>query len=190
MKASRVGICSRSEGTSGLSRVKCTLSNVMWITCWIPLPRRQVGRVVLGVVVVVVLDVVVVGTVVDVVDVVVGMAVVLVVEVVVVVVLEVVVVVVLPGASARATESTQASMTASSVAALLAFEQSVADASLPIAALNLLSADARQSEGSLPLLDCLDRQLSLAETFLAIAATFFESHLLAVGVVSLAPTAE
>src|SRR5712691_671634 len=35
MKLSRLGICSRSEGTFGLSRVKWVLSNWMLITCWI-----------------------------------------------------------------------------------------------------------------------------------------------------------
>src|SRR5215471_16377471 len=35
----RCGINSRSDGTFGLSRKKCTLSNVMWMTCWIPCPR-------------------------------------------------------------------------------------------------------------------------------------------------------
>src|SRR5262249_46756625 len=80
--------------------------------------------------------------------------------------------------------------TASRVAASLALEQSVADASLPIAASNLVSADERQSDGSFPLLACFDRQPSLVDAFLAMAATFFESHLLAVGAVSLAPTAE
>ena len=34
-----VGICSRSDGTFGLSRKKCTLSNVMLMTCWTPLPK-------------------------------------------------------------------------------------------------------------------------------------------------------
>src|SRR5262249_40383398 len=33
MKSSRFGICSRSEGTSGLSRRKCTLSKMMKMTC-------------------------------------------------------------------------------------------------------------------------------------------------------------
>src|SRR5579862_3958740 len=40
-KFSRLGICSRSEGTLGLSRKKCTLSKVSWTTCWMPLPRWQ-----------------------------------------------------------------------------------------------------------------------------------------------------
>jgi len=141
-----------------------------------PFPSWHEARVVL-VVLEVVVEVVVVGTVV------VGIVV-----VVVDVVLEVVVV--LLGVSTLATESTQLSMTASRVAAVLGLEQSVADESLPIAALNLLFADARQSDGSLPLLACFERQSSLADAFLAIAATFFESHLLAVGAVSLAPTAE
>src|SRR6266702_6029283 len=35
MKLSRFGICSRSDGTLGLSRVKCVLSNWMLMTCWI-----------------------------------------------------------------------------------------------------------------------------------------------------------
>src|SRR5258706_9313109 len=35
MKLSRLGICSRSDGTFGLSRVKCVLSNWMLMTCWI-----------------------------------------------------------------------------------------------------------------------------------------------------------
>src|SRR5882762_1891336 len=35
MKLSRLGICSRSEGTFGLSRVKCVLSNWTKITCLI-----------------------------------------------------------------------------------------------------------------------------------------------------------
>src|ERR1700752_3729951 len=38
-KLSRCGICSRSDGTFGLSRKKCTLSNTMLTTCWTPLPR-------------------------------------------------------------------------------------------------------------------------------------------------------
>ena len=41
MKCSRFGIISRSESTFGLSRKKCTLSNVTWMTCWTPLPRWQ-----------------------------------------------------------------------------------------------------------------------------------------------------
>src|SRR3954464_7962149 len=40
-KLSRCGICSRSEGTLGLSREKCTLSNTMLMTCWTPLPNWQ-----------------------------------------------------------------------------------------------------------------------------------------------------
>src|SRR5438132_11965330 len=40
-KFSRCGICSRSDGTFGLSRVKCVLSKTMLITCWTPLPRWQ-----------------------------------------------------------------------------------------------------------------------------------------------------
>src|SRR5207244_5297869 len=40
-KLSRCGICSRSDGTFGLSRVKCVLSKTMLITCWTPLPRWQ-----------------------------------------------------------------------------------------------------------------------------------------------------
>jgi hypothetical protein len=151
--------------------------------------------VVVGAVVVVeVVVVVVVGTV-AVVVVVVELAVVLdvvvvVVDVVVVVVEVVVVVVVLVGVSPPATELTQSLMTGSRLAASLALEQSVADASLPIAALNLISASARQSEGSFPFSACFDRQVSFADAFLAIAATFFESHLLFAGAVSLLPTAE
>ncbi len=34
-----VGICSRSDGTLGLSRKKCTLSKVRLMTCETPLPR-------------------------------------------------------------------------------------------------------------------------------------------------------
>src|SRR5262249_23583426 len=34
IKLSRCGICSRSDGTLGLSRVKCTLSNWISMTCW------------------------------------------------------------------------------------------------------------------------------------------------------------
>src|SRR6266513_2091755 len=37
-KLSRCGICSRSDGTFGLSRKKCTLSNTMLTTCFTPLP--------------------------------------------------------------------------------------------------------------------------------------------------------
>jgi hypothetical protein len=37
-KRSSVGICSRSDGTFGLSRKKWTLSNTIWTTCWTPLP--------------------------------------------------------------------------------------------------------------------------------------------------------
>ena len=36
-----MGICSRSEGTLGLSLKKCTLSKVMLMTCWTPLPSWQ-----------------------------------------------------------------------------------------------------------------------------------------------------
>ena len=43
MKCSRCGIISRSEGTFGLSRKKCTLSKVSSTTCWIPLPSPQVA---------------------------------------------------------------------------------------------------------------------------------------------------
>src|SRR6476659_10827819 len=43
-KFSRCGICSRSEGTFGLSRAKWTLSKTMLITCEMPLPRLQEGR--------------------------------------------------------------------------------------------------------------------------------------------------
>src|SRR5579875_424657 len=42
-KWSRCGICSRSEGTFGLSREKWTLSKTMLITCRIPLPSWHVG---------------------------------------------------------------------------------------------------------------------------------------------------
>src|SRR5580658_9738859 len=38
-KLRRFGIICRSEGTLGLSRRKCTLSKVIWTTCWMPLPR-------------------------------------------------------------------------------------------------------------------------------------------------------
>jgi len=38
-KLSRCGICSRSDGTFGLSREKWTLSKTMLITCWTPFPR-------------------------------------------------------------------------------------------------------------------------------------------------------
>ena len=38
-KFSRLGIISRSDGTLGLSRKKCTLSNVSCTTCLTPLPR-------------------------------------------------------------------------------------------------------------------------------------------------------
>src|SRR5262249_17745618 len=58
-KARSVGICSTSDGTSGLSRVKWTLSNVMGTTGSMPLPSGKVDK---GVVVVV-------GAVVGVVDV-------------------------------------------------------------------------------------------------------------------------
>src|SRR4051794_21529475 len=40
-KLSRCGICSRSDGTLGLSREKCTLSKTMLMTCWTPLPSWQ-----------------------------------------------------------------------------------------------------------------------------------------------------
>src|SRR3954447_8809138 len=36
-----VGICSRSDGTLGLSRKKCTLSKVMLMTCFTPFPSLQ-----------------------------------------------------------------------------------------------------------------------------------------------------
>ncbi len=41
MKFSRLGISCKSDGTFGLSRKKCTLSKVSWITCWTPLPSWQ-----------------------------------------------------------------------------------------------------------------------------------------------------
>jgi len=136
------------------------------------------------------LSVVVVTSVVDVVSVVVVVVVVSVVVVVVVVVLVVVVVVdVVLGESAASTSFTQPSTTVSRVAAVVVLEQSVADVSLAIAAANLLSASARQAVGSVPLVACLDRHPSSADAFLAAAATFFESHLLSVGLLSLAPTA-
>src|SRR6185437_5837277 len=40
-KFNRCGICSRSDGTFGLSREKCTLSNTRLMTCLTPLPRLQ-----------------------------------------------------------------------------------------------------------------------------------------------------
>src|SRR6185312_10849292 len=40
-KFSRWGICSKSDGTFGLSREKCTLSKTMLMTCWTPLPSWQ-----------------------------------------------------------------------------------------------------------------------------------------------------
>src|SRR3954453_15780036 len=40
-KFSSVGICSRSDGTFGLSRKKWTLSNTMLTTCCTPWPRWQ-----------------------------------------------------------------------------------------------------------------------------------------------------
>jgi hypothetical protein len=40
-KFSRCGICSRSDGTFGLSREKWTLSKTMLITCLTPLPSWQ-----------------------------------------------------------------------------------------------------------------------------------------------------
>src|SRR3984957_13715863 len=43
-KLSRLGIISRSDGTLGLSRKKCTLSNVSCTTCLTPLPRWQVDE--------------------------------------------------------------------------------------------------------------------------------------------------
>src|SRR5260370_39630144 len=43
MKLSRFGICSRSDGTFGLSRKKRTLSNVICTTCCTPLPSEQAG---------------------------------------------------------------------------------------------------------------------------------------------------
>src|SRR5450759_592351 len=41
MKLSRAGICSRSDGTLGLSRTKCVLSKTRLTTCWTPFPRSQ-----------------------------------------------------------------------------------------------------------------------------------------------------
>src|SRR5262249_7554135 len=41
MKLRRLGIFSTSDGTLGLSRKKCTLSNVMLITCWMLLPSEH-----------------------------------------------------------------------------------------------------------------------------------------------------
>ena len=42
MKPRSAGICSRSDGTFGLSRSECTLSNCRMTTCWIPFPRLHV----------------------------------------------------------------------------------------------------------------------------------------------------
>ena len=39
MKFSSAGICSRSDSTFGLSRLKWTLSNVISMTCWMPFAR-------------------------------------------------------------------------------------------------------------------------------------------------------
>src|ERR1700730_18303016 len=41
MKFNRAGICSRSDGTFGLSRVKWVLSNTTLTTCCTPFPRSQ-----------------------------------------------------------------------------------------------------------------------------------------------------
>src|ERR1700676_1849289 len=41
MKFSRAGICCRSDGTFGLSRVKWVLSKTTLTTCWTPFPRSQ-----------------------------------------------------------------------------------------------------------------------------------------------------
>jgi hypothetical protein len=81
------------------------------------------------------------------------------------------------------------STTAPSVSEVLVFEQSVADASLPIAALNLISALERHEVGSVPFAACFDRQIRFFLAFLPIALIFFASHLLLVGELSLAPTA-
>src|SRR5882672_824302 len=43
MKFRRCGICSRSDGTLGLSRKKWTLSKVICTTCCAPLPSEHVG---------------------------------------------------------------------------------------------------------------------------------------------------
>jgi hypothetical protein len=43
MKSLRCGMSSRSEGTLGLSRKKCTLSNVIDTTCSMLLPRSHAG---------------------------------------------------------------------------------------------------------------------------------------------------
>src|SRR6185437_4690870 len=40
-KSYRWGICSRSLGTFGLSLVRCTLSNWIWMTCLIPFASWQ-----------------------------------------------------------------------------------------------------------------------------------------------------
>src|SRR5262249_29560239 len=84
---------------------------------------------------------------------------------------------------------TQPSRSVSRAAAGVVLEQSVAEASLAIAASNLLSASARHAVGSISLVACFDRQRSLADAFLAAAVTFCESHLLSAGVLWLAPTA-
>ena len=105
--------------------------------------------------------------------------------VVLVLVVVVVVVVVVAGAESAATTSfTQPSTTVSRAAAGVVLEQSVAEASLAMAAANLVSASARHSVGSVSLVSCFDRHFSFADAFLAAAATFFESHLLSAGVSS------
>src|SRR5260370_33080743 len=43
-KLIRADICSRSDGTFGLSRVKWVLSKTMLMTCWTPLPSRQLDE--------------------------------------------------------------------------------------------------------------------------------------------------
>jgi hypothetical protein len=81
------------------------------------------------------------------------------------------------------------STTASSAVASLAFEQSPAVTALLIAVLNLTLAVLRHAVGSVPVAACIARHLSLPAAFLPIAAVFFESHVLATGLASLAPTA-
>src|SRR5258707_983686 len=43
MKFRKCGIISKSDGTFGLSRKKCTLSNTMFTTCSMPPPRLHPG---------------------------------------------------------------------------------------------------------------------------------------------------
>jgi hypothetical protein len=73
------------------------------------------------------------------------------------------------------------------VAGGVAFEQSEAVASRPIALLNAIAAFDSHKVGSVPWAACFDRQVRMLEVYLPIAVIFFESQRLLWGAASFCP---